>query len=289
MSNKERLDAHEIRIQRLEKLSHNLTGTPRQDDRSSISPEQAANHERDSTRGEKSFTAHIEPTPQKQSETDKPWYKTFQGWKLRLEILAIAAGIWYAWVTYNQWHDSNRNFRIDQRPWIKVELVPSDPGGSQQVSVSATVGNLLTIPVRVKNIGKTPAESITATFALQIAGKDDALFLPPDMNNPPHVEHPTHKIGLTHVNTGTIFPDQFHDWPISKVDNSKIGDSQPVPVTQAEVDLLRQGSAIVYIEGTVSYWDEFGTKHWTRSCTAIPKTNITQLACVDYNRADNNY
>src|SRR5207253_7074434 len=97
-----------------------------------------------------------------------------------LEIVAIPFAIGYAFVTYFQWRDANRNFRIDQRPWIKVELIPSESTG-QQVTITTTVGSFLTIPVRIKNIGKTPAESITGTFAIQIAGKEADLVLPPDM------------------------------------------------------------------------------------------------------------
>jgi hypothetical protein len=109
------------------------------------------------------------------------------------------------------------------------------------------------------------------------------------MNNPPYVAHPTHKVGLTHVETGTIFPDQFHDWPIYKVDNTTIGSSKPIALNQSEFDRLTRGTALIYIAGTVNYFDEFGLKHWVRFCTSLPTAIDSQAVCPKYNKADSNY
>jgi hypothetical protein len=284
-----RVNRLEERVGHLERLN-----APRQKDPHPIGPSDNPEQHGEAAPGEtalpnRSANNRTNSTQERQDD-GRPWWIrmwVWRPWKRILTVVVGIAGIAYAVTTYRQWNDANRNFRIDQRPWIRIELAPSESTG-QQVNVTTTVGSPLIIPVRIKNVGKTPAENITGTFAIQIAGKSDELFLPPDMNNPPHVEHPTHRVGLTHVDTGSIFPDQFHDWPIAKVDDSRIGASGPVPITQGDLDRLRNGD-LIYIEGTVTYWDEFGNKHWTRYCNSIPKTFDSQLACVKYNRADSEY
>jgi hypothetical protein len=197
------------------------------------------------------------------------------------------AGIGYAIVTYYLWSDANRNFRVEQRPWLKIELAP-DTESNNKVTTTMTVGHNLVIPIRLKNIGKTIAEDVRSAFAIQIASPADKLFLPPDMTDPPHVDKPTHWAGITTADSGAIFPEQFHDLPISKVGGypDKWG---PIPLTQPELDSITRGEALLYIAGTTTYTDAFGHKHWTRFCTTMPNTHNAQLACPQYNRADSDY
>jgi hypothetical protein len=285
-----RLTTLEEKVRHLERLD-----APRQENPHSVDPQNTTAGNRETAPRKTALPNDL--SDDSTNKTDKrrgnsdPWWiriSVWKPWKRFLTVAVGAAGVAYAIVTYHQWNDANRNFRVDQRPWVKVELVPSK-SSEQQATVTATAGSPMTVPVRVKNIGKTPANSLIGTFAIQIAGPQDELFLPADMNNPPHVEHPKHKVGLTHIETGTIFPDQFHDWPISKVDNTSIGPSQPTTVTQEEVDRVNNGAARVYIEGTITYWDEFGRKHWTRYCTSLPGSIDNQPACPKYNRADSDY
>ena len=276
--------AHKILLQ-LDKIVHLL----------SISPPRESNATSDGQQGEtgEEFIQTVRhpgltvPSPRNRANPKTAGDYKWPRWRI-VEGIGITAAVIVAVANSCQWRDANRNFRVDQRPWIKVELIPSEPEG-HQTDVTVATGSLLVIPIRVKNIGKTPANEVTGTFAIQIAGKDDDLFLPPDMNDPPYVAHPTHLIGFTHIETGTIFPDQAHDWPISKVGNTKVGKSEPVALTQSEVDLLAHGAALIYIGGTIAYFDEFGLKHWTRYCTTVPDSHNGQASCPKYNRADNAY
>ena len=284
------------RITKLEeKVRHLEARAPRQYD-----PESASAH--DYTQG------HGEPTPRQASRANegtnnstnkadpgkhdsRPWQIriwVWKPWKRGLSIVVGVAAIGYAIVTYYQWHEANRNFRIDQRPWLKIELAPDSESSNTKVSTTMTVGSNLVIPVRLKNIGKTIATDVRSSFAIQIAGPADKLFLPPDMTNPPRLDRPTHWAGITSAESGAIFPDQFHDLPISEVGGCP-NNCGPIHLSQSEFDLIVGGNALIYIAGTTTYTDAFGLKHWTRFCSTIPNTHNAQLVCPQYNRADNNY
>ena len=171
---------------------------------------------------------------------------------------------------------------------MKIELVPDAESGNPKAIAAVVVGQTLTIQVRLKNIGRTPAEDVRSAFAIQIAGPNDELFLPPDMTNPPHKENPKHWFGVTTAESGAIFPDQFHDLPIPKVGGCP-NNCGPIVINQDELNQLRSGTALIYLEGTSTYTDGFGKHHWTRFCTAIPSLHNGQASCVHYNRADSNY
>jgi hypothetical protein len=182
-----------------------------------------------------------------------------------------------------------REMRQDQRPWITIELTPDSESSGQKVSTTVTVGKSLVIPVRLRNIGKTPAQDTGSAFAIQIRGPSDRLFLPLDMTHPPHVNNPKEFVGINKVTSGTIFPEQFHDLPILDIGVVAAGQSRSIVINQDEIDRLTSGSALIYVVGTATYSDEFGLHHWTRFCTTLPKTENAKLECVKYNRADSNY
>ena len=85
IANRPRDDAHDAKSEK---------GAPTQEDHASIG---------------KTFLALHTPCPKK--DTEKPWYKTLDGWKKVLEITAIPFAILYAFITYLQWKDIRHNFR----------------------------------------------------------------------------------------------------------------------------------------------------------------------------------
>ncbi len=98
-------------------------------------------------------------------------------------IAAFIAAAFYACISYRQWSDSNRNFRIDQRPWLIIEttLIESTDPKNANGTVTKTFesGQPVTIPVRIRNAGKLPAFGIEGGVLIQIADREGkSLILP---------------------------------------------------------------------------------------------------------------
>jgi hypothetical protein len=202
-------------------------------------------------------------------QTRKIWYKTFDGWKSRIEIAAFAFGMGYAVVTFFQWRDSNRNFRTDQRAWVKLQIFPD-----ATIPIDFTAGNVITVPVRISNVGKTVA-------------LNNKLFLFVDVLSPnqsPNLTHAgqDHAFGF-HSHTGAFFPNAFNDLRIPRINPA---DGKEVPTTIEEAKDLAK---YVAVYGTVEYDDIFGVHHWTNFCEPIVLAgSFNASACIDSNAVDHN-
>jgi hypothetical protein len=82
--------------------------------------------------GERVFvpTPNVPSSPRNPAKPEQPWYKTFKGWKPKLEaakiileLIAIPFAVGYAVITYNQWQDLRR----EQRAWIKSQISLPEP------------------------------------------------------------------------------------------------------------------------------------------------------------------
>src|SRR5690242_15697621 len=104
------------RVSNIEKALHKLEScAPWEQHRAGIGP-QAKPHKEDDSAGRKSpAVPQVKPAPRDTDKTKQPWYKTLNGWKAALEVIAIPFAVGYALVTWLQWRDLRHNFEIDQR------------------------------------------------------------------------------------------------------------------------------------------------------------------------------
>ncbi len=195
-----------------------------------------------------------------------------------------------------------KQMRQDQRPWLRVEFVPTPWVGNDpikpQATISLTTGQPIIVPIRIRNTGKTPALDITAYFLIQLATIDgDLPFLPE-----PGVERRVHKnrpkslrplkpatratATVRRIGTGAIFPESFTEASLNRA-TLENGKELPLPLTLPEALEIARGKVLIYVIGRVEYFDEFGISHWTDFCHPTSDAPENRL-CAEYNAADGN-
>lgn len=244
-----------------EKVGHlERLNAPRQQHAASDSPQEASNQKDEPTGRQQTLPAHINPPPSSTEQSQKPWYKTFQGWKSGLEIVAIFAAVGYAYVTYRQWVDLGENFQIDQRAWVGfINLEePMEPA----------VGNF-TIGVTVENRGKTPATH--ATIRSGIAAPYCAPVLPTDpltlLKSP--VQTVETSLIPNHPQKGGAMALLLSDEVFRELKNKK------------ECRLL--------VFASVDYCDVFGHAHFRHFCGYWHRSGKDFDVCESYNDGDEDY
>jgi hypothetical protein len=218
------------RLSNLEKEVHKLHSSSGQQDRSSIEPQSTSQNKSYTASGKVPSLTHIDPSPPSATKADEPWYRTFQGWKTCLEIIAILAGVWHAWITYQQWHDLRHNVEVDQRPWVGIKDL--------ELVGTVAVGQSMVLKIDYLNTGKTPA--LHVAFTNCGTGDTEEATL--------HMGCPDSVYGLAAPNLGMHV------------------DFVSAPVTQIYVDRLKARTVQSYYRGTLVYRDIFGNAHHTRFC-----------------------
>jgi hypothetical protein len=180
-----------------------------------------------------------------------------------IEILAVAAAIFYALITYRMWQDTHRNFEIDERAWIKVASnIPA-----QQVIKEGTPieGNVI-----LENTGKSFAKQLYVDFCIVVVKNNQA---PDFVYTIPHAQN---RIQILQPNDATTFLVRASETPTS----------EPEVLTKSQVDDLLNGRAYLAIYGEGQYKDIFGELHWFRNCgwqTYYSQGNYTAFKCTTYN------
>lgn len=164
----------------------------------------------------------------------------------------------------------------DERAWLRFDAY-SDAPGTDRVSTSITTGQPVTYPMKVANVGKTPARNMDMKIFVDIG---DALQEPP----------------LDHVDGGTISPHGHATagiiFPNSEFKQSVVrlgDDGSPLVATDKEVVAIRDGKAYLAVYGVVTYDDVFNTHHWTKFCSWIAGNGKFEARqCTQYNSVDSN-
>lgn len=211
--------------------------------------------------------AHSNPSTLKRKETEDRWYNRVPWWAVLWKIIegaGVAAVVWYAVITYRQWQDLRRNFRIEQRAWITAKPVPI------KFSEMGTV----TRQVTITNTGKIPASNLSVVCRSDIISKDASPIF-------------DYSISATHSRTGIVFPG----------DSSPVVCSNPTssatligkPLTPHDVLYLVSGHSYLVTFGEITYVDGFGY-HWTRFCSYFTPNDegvvMNYGPCAAYNEAD---
>jgi hypothetical protein len=85
-------------------------------------------------------------------------------WTASFTALAFLAAAIYALISFKQWHDSGKNFTIDQRPWAGISSISADfrpysrPDGDGGRFDGISVRSL---SIEIQNSGKTPARELS--------------------------------------------------------------------------------------------------------------------------------
>jgi|ERR1017187_1937298 hypothetical protein len=242
------------RVARLEQIIHTLQHAPRKHDGKPVSKADDTDRERDSVTESTPRLTDGNPGPVQTDDPKNKWYKSFSGWKTRLEIVAIFAGIGYAYVTYRQWHDLRHNFEVDQRVWLGVTEVAT-PRELHE-------GTVLNSTVILVNQGKTPAYNVVqqAGFRIIKAGGpfDPAREVNSSALSPQGIIMPTGKRELSICTLGAI--------------------------GQKRADELNSGEYRLYLFGRITYDDAFGKHHQTRFSMRMELGN--QLSFSTYGNYD---
>jgi hypothetical protein len=174
------------------------------------------------------IVAKITPSPLKSDQANQCRYETSPRWKKILEGLALTAGISYAIITFFEWRDLRRNFKVDERAWVgPKELIPQ---GEKKITVAIT------------NTGKTPALGMVSG-ARPVRWCCDPDVMPKTLDQFDAVQE-THKAillpGATHYINVALF-----EMP-------------------PEAPIVDKSRMIQEVRGIVHYNDIFGEPHWTR-------------------------
>jgi hypothetical protein len=236
----------------------------------SVSPEDAPGREHATAQQQHPFEPKISSAQASRQQTNSPWYKTLNGWKVRLEVIAIPFAIGYAVVTYFQWRDLRHNFQVDERAWIKVRPVKELKDIEGVNDTSKPIG----WPITVSNIGKSVAFDIHADAALEVLDKTT----PPSFDfSRPHFT----------MDLAFIFPQEEVKFDVF------VGGG-PQILSKDDHDGLTSGNRYLAAYSQTVYRDQFG-EHWIRSCSwtgafaefesVTSMHTFASKPCVDWNAA----
>jgi hypothetical protein len=162
----------------------------------------------------------------------------------------------------------------DERAWIKIE--------PKQVSPIAVNGQQpLDFPLKISNIGKTPAEKIELGMRLEFA--DTTTGLPNDCRHA--------IVGVPCLGNATswpiFFPNTDTDITATRV---TYGGTDGVKwlVTDSEARAWEEGRMFIVVSGKVEYDDVFKDHHTYDFCfwTAHLAGNYAAKRCTDYNKLE---
>jgi len=254
MSDQQRFAKIEKRIHEIEQLLN----APWKQNTTGVGPQGASDEQSNPTLRQSTSVRQVPSAPSNTSKPQHPWYKTLNGWKVLLEIVALPFAILYAIVTWNQWRDLRRNFTLDERSWI--EFKPKNDNASLSTFDSAY------IPVDMVNIGKTPARKVEILSNAEVLDRQSA----PSFNYNNGLQATTY--------LGALFPNMPLD----------VHAGTFMPLSPEQRRDLESGKAYIVGYAIVTWEDIFGTPHWMHFCARHAFTAGTSNArvCADYNDTD---
>jgi hypothetical protein len=196
---------------------------------------------------------------------------SFTDWCIAAFTLALTVVAVYQGVVMGGQLDVMRK---DQRPWIKTTF---EPFGVQPGSTIS--GNLHTI-----NNGKTPAKQFEGKFTIEKVKNGEN----------PRLDYGESWDAFT---GGALFPNDPQTRAMSMQDTAQdrvsgTKSSKPVILSKDDYNDFMDGKIFFVAYASVSYYDFFGIRHWTKYCNFIYPTGVakdyTARNCTDYNDIDDN-
>jgi len=186
-------------------------------------------------------------------------------WKIRLEVAAFLVLVIYTTFTGLQWCEMHRALLVDQRAWVGVVVPPNFPLESSSIPAS----------IQITNTGKTPAKHIEGDIVATVLKKGEEPSF--DFS----IGHPHNRIYA-----GAVFPNAPTNITITVV---RYGPRRPetvVPTPELRQEIANGQSFIIFY-GKITYFDIFGTSHWTSFCTGSGSATGDLKKCIGYNDVDN--
>jgi hypothetical protein len=183
---------------------------------------------------------------------------------------------------------------VDQRPWLKFEI-GEEPNKTGLIYAFPPAGQPLKIPIRITNIGKTPAKEIKGALWIQLV-RDKNEPVIPDGNKHLIFTIPGERLPIGGQRFpsegwvwGVVYPDQMVKQYFSPVKIGPDGKNVEIPLTNPDFDDMGVGKLRIYALGEVIYHDMFGVAHWSRFCMGDPRDNLpVALRCTRFNSVDGN-
>jgi len=255
------------------KLNHmTSSGDPKKNDGTTVPKSNNSAQERQDVLAVYMISSKSNPTKLQDSESGKqpdnpkPWWRFIPGWRI-FEGIGIAAGIAYAVVTIIQWNDLRHNFKADERAWVAAvdTLAPPD-------FPKIEIGNTAPSAKWLENFGKTPGIQVTHKL-------EERIFCSGFPDNPPYSDHAAPQGKKAYgPSAGPLWPSQKIQITYAALDH---------PITEQEWDRLKSGDCLLFLYGTVNYYDIFGESHYQHFCNLwYPVTPHNFVACMSYNDSD---
>jgi hypothetical protein len=201
-----------------------------------------------------------------------------------IQALILIVGAVYCVVTIGLWSaaghankiaakgvaDADRNFRRDERAWMAFEFTGEN--------LTVTLDKPFLVPTKLVNTGKTPAKDVEGEIVVGVFKKGEPLifdYTPGNRNW--HYE----------IKAGTIFP-------TGSITESFEGRRHGIDKSEAELitrpilDDIHFTRSFIIVHGIITYWDIFGTQHWTTYCRYVTGPNFISDQCTRYNDTDAN-
>jgi hypothetical protein len=175
MTHKEEMGHVYRRLAAIEKHLPLLTDAPGKDNTETVCPHCTPEQNRPATLGKPlltdSGTNNSTDSTKGRRDNSLPWW-AWKTWKRVLTVFVGLAAIGYAVVTYWLWYDANSNFKIEQRPWIKIKHQIVSP-------LTFNVGGLdgkasITLSESIENVGQSVAVDVFWRSKIIIVSEPEA-------------------------------------------------------------------------------------------------------------------
>jgi hypothetical protein len=213
--------------------------------------------------------------PSKKSEDDpnkppvrscKCRYEPTPTWLRVVETIGVAAVVAYAFITWCMWRDSHDNFVTDERAWVNVP-VPT---------VFPLNGTSIPAATQLMNSGKTPARGVEGDVVATVLNRGEEPALG------------DFSVGHAHnrLYVGVVFPGAPIPLVMPLVHYGPQSADTIIPDEALRQDIAN-GNRFIIFYGRITYYDVFGTQHWTQFCTGSGSAMQDSIkTCIRYNDVD---
>jgi hypothetical protein len=203
---------------------------------------------------------------------NKPSDSTVAAWTLVTAVVVAVIYFQQLMVMRDSVDTSRKVSERDARALVNIR---------QNGTLQTITNQTLELPVRITNIGRTPAKRIVAAVYVEIV---------PQHQSPNFDEASVRPLYRSEV--GDLFPNDRVDFNVMRMkvkgEVRKGGGTETWPLTEDEHNDLIAGRSYVAVHGRVAYDDVFHVRHWTQFCFWWPFASVDYHAgeCTAHNTED---
>jgi hypothetical protein len=159
-------------------------------------------------------------------------------------------------------HTAVITMRLDEKAWLMFD---SDYSHTAKLRYPGEIS----IPVQLRDIGKTPARRIDGFVVVDELEAGAA----PTFQEQPH----------NNIRAGVIWP----NFPSNTAAKEFTSDGKSVAMTMEKMRRYDRGELVFAVWGRINYEDVFEKPHWVQFCHTIsPQPSAHSSQCADYNQID---